>query len=121
MRRFQLDINLFYLSGDNRPIKLNVYNDSNNIWETICAGFSKLISELEDAGGMQLPSFGRKDSRWEWPDGMDSPYKKRDGQVGCVESIEPCNIEVSVQCCSCGTPMGSQDNFCPNCGIKIKK
>lgn len=68
MRKFQLSINLHYLNEDNRPVVLDVYTDSNNIWETICAGFSELISELENKGAMELPSFGRKENWWRWPE-----------------------------------------------------
>lgn len=67
MRQFQLSINLHYLNEDNRPVSLDVYTDSNNIWETICAGFSELIAELQKTGKMELPSFGAKESRWRWP------------------------------------------------------
>ena len=38
---------------------------------------------------------------------------------GHMEEIEPCRIAVDRQCCSCGTPMGRQDNYCPNCGAKM--
>ena len=38
---------------------------------------------------------------------------------GQMEEVEPCNITVDRQCCSCGTPMGSQDHYCPNCGAKM--
>ena len=67
MRKFQLSINLHYINEDNRPVVLDVYTDSNNIWETICSGFSELISELQNTGEMKLPSFGTKESRWRWP------------------------------------------------------
>ena len=67
MRKFQLSINLHYINDDNRPVVLDVYTDSNNIWETICSGFSELISELQTTGKMKLPSFGAKESRWRWP------------------------------------------------------
>lgn len=50
----------------------------------------------------------------------------RGGFVKCenytgIDSIEPTEIKVDAQCWSCGTPMGSQDNYCPNCGKKILK
>lgn len=38
---------------------------------------------------------------------------------GHMEKIEPCRIAVDRQCCSCGTPMGREDNYCPNCGAKM--
>ena len=38
---------------------------------------------------------------------------------GQTEEIEPCRIAVDRQCCSCGTPMCSQDNYCPNCGARM--
>ena len=38
---------------------------------------------------------------------------------GQMEEIEPCQITVDRQCCSCGTAMGSEDNYCPNCGAKM--
>lgn len=38
---------------------------------------------------------------------------------GQMEEINPCDITVDRQCCSCGTPMGSQDHYCPNCGKKM--
>jgi len=38
-----------------------------------------------------------------------------------IEEIEQTEIKVDAQCCSCGIPMGSQDNFCPNCGREIIK
>lgn len=49
--------------------------------------------------------------------------KGGDGNIksGYVEPIEVSEIKVDVQCCSCGIPMGSQDNFCPNCGKIILK
>ena len=40
---------------------------------------------------------------------------------GQMEEIEPCNIMVDRQCCSCGTAMGSQDNYCPNCGADMRE
>ena len=67
MRKFQLSINLHYINEDNRTVVLDVYTDSNNIWETICSGFSELVSELQRVGQMELPSFGAKESRWRWP------------------------------------------------------
>lgn len=66
MRKFQLSINLHYLNEDNRPVVLDVYTDSNNILETICAGFSELVGELQETGEMELPSFGARESRWHW-------------------------------------------------------
>ena len=38
---------------------------------------------------------------------------------GQMEEIEPCQITVDRQCCSCGIAMGSKDNYCPNCGAKM--
>ena len=38
---------------------------------------------------------------------------------GQTEKIEPCRIVVDRQCCSCGTPMGRDDNYCPNCGARM--
>ncbi|MBQ6952064.1 MAG: hypothetical protein IJN44_11310 [Clostridia bacterium] len=38
---------------------------------------------------------------------------------GQMEEIEPCQITVDRQCCSCGTAMGSEDNYCPHCGAKM--
>lgn len=38
---------------------------------------------------------------------------------GHMEKIEPCRIAVDRQCCSRGTPMGREDNYCPNCGAKM--
>ena len=66
MRKFQLSINLHYLNENDRPTVLNVYADSNNIWETICAGFAELINELQETGNMDLPSFGRRENWWRW-------------------------------------------------------
>ena len=60
MRKFQLSINLLYVDENNSSVVLDVYADGNNIWETICAGFSKLVGELEQTGGMTLPSVGVK-------------------------------------------------------------
>lgn len=68
MRKFQLNISLHYLDEDNRPAIVNVYADSNNVWETICAGFSELINELQATAAMSLPSFGRKENWWRWPE-----------------------------------------------------
>lgn len=68
MRKFQLSINLHYLNNDNRPTVLEVYTDSNNIWETVCSGFSELLSELQKTGKMELPSFGAIDSWWRKPE-----------------------------------------------------
>ena len=38
---------------------------------------------------------------------------------GHREEIEPTFIEVDAQCCRCGIPMGSQDNYCPSCGARM--
>ena len=38
---------------------------------------------------------------------------------GQMEEIEPCTITVDRQCCLCGTAMGREDNYCPNCGAKM--
>ena len=67
MRKFQLTINLHYLDEDNHPNVLDVYTDGNNIWETICSGFSELLTELQTTGTMKLPSFGARGSKWRWP------------------------------------------------------
>ena len=40
---------------------------------------------------------------------------------GQMEEIEPCEITIDRQCCSCGMPMGRVDNYCPNCGAKMDK
>lgn len=40
-------------------------------------------------------------------------------QYGCIELTDGEYVKLDAQCCSCGTPMGSQDNYCPNCGKKI--
>ena len=38
---------------------------------------------------------------------------------GQMEEIKPCKIVVDRQCCSCGTAMAKEDNYCPNCGAKM--
>lgn len=40
---------------------------------------------------------------------------------GQMEEIEPCRIAVDRQCCSCGTPMGREDCYCPNCGRRMRE
>ena len=42
---------------------------------------------------------------------------------GQTEEIDPCQITVDRQCCSCGMAMGREDNYCPNCGrlMEVKK
>lgn len=42
-------------------------------------------------------------------------------QYGNIELIDKAYVMLDAQCCSCGVPMGSQDNYCPNCGKKIIK
>lgn len=62
MRRFQISINLTAVTDENQLQEYAVYADSNNIWETICAGFSELSKVVQDKMGFVLPSFGRKES-----------------------------------------------------------
>jgi len=42
-------------------------------------------------------------------------------KCGHIELIEPTEVKLDAQCCSCGIPMGSEDNYCPNCGKQILK
>lgn len=64
MRKFQISINLHYLDEENKTKELSVYANSNNIWETICAGFSELVNTLHSEGQFKLPVFGRKEHWW---------------------------------------------------------
>ena len=64
MRRVQIDIKFFYLDEIDRPTDLNVYADSNDIWETICSGFYELIDTLSREGLIRFPRFGRMEHKW---------------------------------------------------------
>jgi hypothetical protein len=47
-------------SADGKSEQINVYADSNNIWEAIVAGFHETVEVLK-AHGHRLPIFGRKE------------------------------------------------------------
>lgn len=67
MRTSQISISMLVLSEYGAPKEIKVYADSNNPWETICAGFSELCSALQEDAGMRLPLFGVKE-RYEMKD-----------------------------------------------------
>lgn len=64
MRQFQIDIKFFYIHEDKDSRDIRVYADSNDAWQTICAGFYELIDTLRREGLMKLPTFGRMEHRW---------------------------------------------------------
>ena len=68
MRKFQMTINMTIVD-QSPPIEFSVYADSNNIWETICAGFSELLRDIQLVCGIQLPEFGRKEYYRRFSDG----------------------------------------------------
>lgn len=57
MRSSQISIEMMVLSEYGKPEKVKVYADSNNPWETVCAGLSELCNALQDVG-VKLPEFG---------------------------------------------------------------
>lgn len=59
MRKFQITINL-QMFDENKPKELSVYADSNNLWETICAGFGELMSAVENV------DFAGIARQWHW-------------------------------------------------------
>lgn len=61
MRRYQIEIKMTMLTDEEKIEKLNVYADSNNPWETVCAGFHELVEGLTTEHNMELPSFGVKE------------------------------------------------------------
>lgn len=69
MRAAQITIKLELVGDqaqDGKHEVVNVYADSNNLWETICMGFHELVEALKEHG-RKLPSFGAKehhDKQW---------------------------------------------------------
>lgn len=62
MRKAQISIKLTLIenqaANSNGALEIvTAYADSNNIYETICAGFKELFAALEEQG-RQLPSLG---------------------------------------------------------------
>jgi hypothetical protein len=60
MRKVQISIKMELFddqASDSKHEQISVYDDSNNVWETIVAGFHELIEALK-AHGRKLPSFG---------------------------------------------------------------
>lgn len=63
MRKVQISIKMELFddqAADGKCEKINVYADSNNVWEAIAAGFHEVVEALK-ANGRKLPIFGRKE------------------------------------------------------------
>ena len=63
MRKVQISIKMELFddqASDGKYEKINVYADSNNVWETIVAGFHEVVEALK-AHGRVLPIFGAKE------------------------------------------------------------
>lgn len=63
MRKVQISIKMELFddqASDGKYEKINVYADSNNVWETIVAGFHEVVEALK-AHGRALPIFGAKE------------------------------------------------------------
>lgn len=63
MRKYQIEIKMTMVTEKETVEKINVYADSNNAWETVCAGFHELVDGLQKDHNMELPSFGAKEHR----------------------------------------------------------
>lgn len=61
MRQYQITINLHALTDGNQRKEFAVYADSNNLWETISAGFYELLHTIRNEMGVELPVFGRRE------------------------------------------------------------
>lgn len=55
-----------------------------------------------------------KDYHWQDEHFVEIPVEETQ-----IEKIEPGEVKLDAQCCRCGIAMGSQDNYCPNCGAKV--
>ena len=63
MRKVQISIKMELFgdqADDGKHEQISVYADSNNVWETIVAGFHELVEALK-ANGREIPIFGRKE------------------------------------------------------------
>ena len=63
MRKVQINIKMTLVddqAADGKFEEIAVYADSNNLWETIVAGFHEVVEALK-AHGHKLPSFGAKE------------------------------------------------------------
>lgn len=66
MRKVQINIVMEFFgdeASNGKSEKVSVYADSNNVWETICAGFHELVTVLQEK--RELPSFGARTSHWD--------------------------------------------------------
>jgi biotin synthase-related radical SAM superfamily protein len=63
MRKVQINIKMTIVddqAADGQFEEVSVYADSNNLWETIVAGFHELVEALKDHGH-RIPVFGAKE------------------------------------------------------------
>ena len=63
MRKVQINIKMTMVddqAADGKFEEISVYADSNNLWETIVAGFHETVEALK-AHGHKLPIFGAKE------------------------------------------------------------
>lgn len=44
-----------------KNLEINVYADSNNVYEALSAGFFEVLKQIQDEGNIELPTFGRRE------------------------------------------------------------
>lgn len=44
-----------------KDLEINVYADSNNVYEALSAGYYEVLKQLQNEGSIELPTFGRRE------------------------------------------------------------
>lgn len=58
-----------------KDLHINVYADSNNVYEALASAYFEVLSQIQDEGNVNLPTFGRREHYPARPFGYNQDFE----------------------------------------------